>query len=165
MPQRPPASIDMLQSVSRPSIDSAAHRAAGEFDRVALRAVGADAGDDRRAPYPWPPRRCRAALDLDPHSLRFLLPQRLRHQHMGDFGRADPEGIGAEGAVGGGVAVAADDQQAGQGHALFGPDHMDNALPGVALAEQVMPCLRRVRIELRTMRRPRAAVPAERVGT
>ena len=46
MPQRPPASIDMLHSVSRPSIDRAADSAAGEFDGMALCTVGMDMGDD-----------------------------------------------------------------------------------------------------------------------
>ena len=47
MPQRAPASIDILHSVSRPSIDSARIARAGKFDGVAGRAVGADMGDDR----------------------------------------------------------------------------------------------------------------------
>ena len=38
---------------------------------------------------------------------------------MRHFGRADAEGVGAERAVGRGVAVAADDQQTRQGQALL----------------------------------------------
>ncbi len=55
---------------------------------------------------------------------------------MRDFGCADPEGIGTEGAVCGRMAVAADDQQPGQCQSLLGTDDMHNALPRVAQAEQ-----------------------------
>ena len=55
---------------------------------------------------------------------------------MRDFGRADAERIGAECAVRRRVAVAADDQQPGQGQSLFGPDDMHDALARVAQAEQ-----------------------------
>ena len=54
---------------------------------------------------------------------------------MLDFGRADAMGQRPEGAMGGGVAVAADDGRAGQGEALLGPDHMDDALALVALGK------------------------------
>ncbi len=67
---------------------------------------------------------------------------------MGNFRRADPEGIGAEGAVGGGVAVAADDQQPRQGQALFRPHHVHNALPGIVQAEQRDAAFRRIRFEI-----------------
>ncbi len=68
--------------------------------------------------------------------LRPLLPERLRHQHMGDLGRADAEGERAERAMGGGVAVTADHGQARQGQPLLGPHHMDDALAGIVEAEQ-----------------------------
>ena len=45
MPARAPASIDMLQIVMRPSIDSASIGAPGVLDRVADRARGADLAD------------------------------------------------------------------------------------------------------------------------
>ena len=79
---------------------------------------------------------------------RLLLPDRLRHQHMRHFGRADAERIGAERAVGRGVAVAADDQQARQRQPLLGPDHMDDALPRIVQAEQLDAVLRRVLLDL-----------------
>ena len=47
--------------------------------------------------------------------------------------RADAHGQRAEGAVRGGVAVAADDGGAGQREALLRPDHVHDALPHVAL--------------------------------
>ena len=48
-----------------------------------------------------------------------------------DLAGADAEGQGPEGAMGAGVAVAADDGGAGKGEALLGPDHVDDALAGV----------------------------------
>ncbi len=42
---------------------------------------------------------------------------------------------GAEGAVGRGVAVAANDRRAGQGEALFGSDDMNDALTNIVLVE------------------------------
>ena len=54
---------------------------------------------------------------------------------MLDLRRADALGEGAEGAVGGGVAVAANDGHAGQGEALLGADDMDDALAVVELIE------------------------------
>ena len=44
-----------------------------------------------------------------------------------------PCGERAEGAVGRGVAVAADDRRARQGEALLGPDDVDDALPRIEL--------------------------------
>jgi hypothetical protein len=47
---------------------------------------------------------------------------------MLDLRGADAEGQRAEGAVGRGVAVAADDGHAGQGEALLRADDVDDAL-------------------------------------
>src|SRR6516225_1003032 len=47
---------------------------------------------------------------------------------MGDLRGADAEGVGAERAMGRGVAVTAHDQQARQGEALFGTDHVHDTL-------------------------------------
>ena len=137
MPQRAPASIDMLQSVSRPSTDKRADRGAGKFDGMAGRAAGADMRDDGERDVLGRDARAEPAIDRDPHALRLALPDRLRHQHMRDFGGADAERIGAERAVGRRVAVAADDQQARQRQALLGADHMHDALPRIVEAEQL----------------------------
>ena len=67
------------------------------------------------------------AIDRDAQALRLALPDRLRHQHMGDFGGADAEGVGAERAVRSSVAVAADDQQARQRQPLLRADHVHDA--------------------------------------
>ena len=116
------------------------------------RAASADMRDDGERDVLGRDARRRAAIDRDPHAPRLALPDRLRHQHMGDFGRADAERIGAERAMSRGVAVAADDQQTRQREALLGADHMHDALPRIVEAEQLDPMLRRILFELRTMR-------------
>ena len=62
------------------------------------------------------------------------LGERLGGEHVLDLAGADAEGQRAEGAVGGGVAVAADDRHARQRAALLGADHVDDALVRVAHA-------------------------------
>ncbi len=78
--------------------------------------LGADAEAERRP------------TKMDAHVLGLLLAQGLGGQHVLDLAGADAEGQGAEGAVGGGVGVAADDRHAGLGEALLGADHVDDAL-------------------------------------
>ena len=56
------------------------------------------------------------------------MPERLGGQDVLDLAGADPEGQGAERAVGAGVAVAADDRRAGERQAELGPDHVDDPL-------------------------------------
>ena len=70
---------------------------------------------------------------LDPHLQRpgTELAEALGRQHVLDLGGPDPQGEGAEGAVGRGVGVAADDHGAGQGQAQLGPDDVHDALPPV----------------------------------
>ena len=60
------------------------------------------------------------------------LPEGLRRQDVLDLAGADAEGQGPEGAVGAGVAVAADDRQAGQGQAQLGADDVDDPLVAAA---------------------------------
>ena len=72
------------------------------------------------------------ALDRDRHGLGPHLGQRLGGEHVLHLAGADAEGERAEGAVGGGVAVAAHDRHARLGPALLGPDDVDDALVGVA---------------------------------
>ena len=79
--------------------------------------------------------RRQRAVDGDPHVLRLLLDQRLGGEHMLDLRGADAVGERAEGAVGRGVAVAADDGHAGQREALLRPDDVDDALAVVELVE------------------------------
>ena len=92
--------------------------APAEFDGMALRSVGADMRDDCESDVLCTDADRRGAVDRNAHALRLLLPQSLRHQHVRDLRRSDSEGIGAEGAVGRRMAVAADNKQPGQGQAL-----------------------------------------------
>ena len=65
------------------------------------------------------------------HAFLLALPQRLRREDAFAFTCADAEGDGAKGAVGTGVAVAADQSGARQRKAEFRPDDMDDAVPTV----------------------------------
>ena len=123
---------DMLHSVMRPSIDKAADGRSPVLDDVADAAAGADGADDGQRHVLGRDARRQVALDRDGHGLRAHLRQRLGGQHVLDLAGADAEGERAEGAVGRGVAVAADDRHAGLGPALLGTDDVDDALVGVA---------------------------------
>jgi hypothetical protein len=69
---------------------------------------------------------------LDPHRLRPMARQALRREDVLDLRGADSEGEGAERSVGRGVAVAADDRQAGLRQAQLRPDHVDDPLAPAA---------------------------------
>ena len=71
------------------------------------------------------------AVDLDGHGRRSLLGERLGGEDVLHLGRPDAEGQGAEGAVGRGVAVAADHRHPRQGQTQLGSDDVDDALVGV----------------------------------
>ena len=134
-PALAPASMLMLHTVMRPSIESA-RMAEPRYSMtwpmpppVPMRAddgehdvLGGDVGGS-------------VALDGDGHPLRPRLRQRLGGEHVLDLAGADAEGQRAERAVGGGVAVAAHDGHAGQRAALLGGDDVDDALAGVAHRE------------------------------
>ena len=103
---------------------------AGVFDDVAGGAVGADAADDVEDDVLGGDAEGEFAVDGDAEGLGLRLRQGLRGQDVLDFAGADAEGESAEGPVGGGVRVAADDGAAGLGGAEFGSDHVDDALVG-----------------------------------
>ena len=67
----------------------------------------------------------------DAHGLRAALADCLGGHHVHQLGRANAKSHGTHGAVGGGMAVAADQQAAGQGISGFRPDHMHDALIGM----------------------------------
>ncbi len=73
------------------------------------------------------------AIDGGAHVLGLLLDQCLRRQNVFHFRSPDAVRQRAEGAVGGGVAVAADDGGAGQRETLLGADDMHDALTAVVL--------------------------------
>ena len=132
MPARAPASIDMLQTVMRPSIESA-RMAEPRYSMTW----------PMPPPVPMRPMMARmTSLAVTPAGRspstvtaihrRPQLGQRLGGQHVLDLARADAEGQRAEGAVGGGVGVAAHDGHARLGEALLGADDVDDALARVA---------------------------------
>ena len=61
-------------------------------------------------------------------TLSLLIAMRLRGQHVAHLGGADAERDGAERAVRRGVGIAAGDGRARLGDALFGADHVHDAL-------------------------------------
>ena len=77
------------------------------------------------------------AFDVDAEGFGLVLRQGLGGHHVLDFAGADAEGQRAEGPVGGGVRVAADDGHAGLGGAELGADHVDDALRGVLDVEEL----------------------------
>ncbi len=131
-PARAPASIDMLQTVMRPSIESA-RIAEPRYSMI------------EPMPPPVPMRLMIAstmslavtparqlAVDGDRHRARTRLRQRLRGEHVLDLAGADAERQRAERAVRRRVAVAAHDGDARLREPELGPDHVHDALPGRA---------------------------------
>ena len=108
-------------------------RIARIFDDMAGTARRADLADDGEDDVLGGDAFAQRAVDTYPHVLGLLLDQRLRGEHVLDLTRADAVRQRAEGAVGGGVAVAADDGGAGEGEALLGPDHVHDTLAAVEL--------------------------------
>ena len=74
------------------------------------------------------------SVAADAHGLKALLLQGLRRHHVLDLGRADAEGERAEGAVGGGVRVAADQRRAREREARLRAHDVDDALARVGEA-------------------------------
>ena len=135
-PARAPASIDMLQTVKRPSmLRPRMVEPAYSMTWPVPPAAPILAMIARMTSLACTPGAS-AAVDRDAHVLRLGLPQRLRRQHMGDLGGADAEGERADRAMRRRVAVAANYDHSGLAQALLGPDHMHDALPAVLEAEQ-----------------------------
>jgi hypothetical protein len=108
-----------------------ADRLAAIFDDMAGAAGGAGLADHRQGDVLGRDAGAQRPVISTFMFLDFFLDQRLGGQHMLHLGRADAVRQRAEGAVRGGMAVAADDGHAGQRPALFGADDMDDALPDV----------------------------------
>ena len=127
MPARPPPSIVMLQTVMRPSIESAS---------IAGPAYSTTCPVAPPTPI-WPivPRirsfaltPSRARPRSGPASSAALWTQALGRQHVLDLARADAEGERTEGAVRRGVGVAADDRHARLRDAELRADHVHDSL-------------------------------------
>ena len=132
------------------------HRRAAILDGVAGGARGADAGDEAEDQVLGGDARGQAAVHLDREGLRLALQQALGGQDVADLAGADPEGQCPERAVGRGVAVAADDGEAGLGQAQLGPDHVDDALAVAAHGEEPDPEVAAVPLEGSDLLRGRA---------
>ena len=148
--------------VSRPSIGMLADGAAGIFDGIAGAAGGADMPDQREDQVLGGDAERQLALERHAHGFRPALDQGLRRQHMRKLARADAEGERAEAAMRAGVAVAADDQAAGQAQAEFRTDDMDDALAGLVDIEHLDAAGRRFRPQRRQQLLPdldRAGAP------
>ena len=104
---------------------------------VALAAAGADLGDQRQHDVLGGHPGGQLAVDVDRHRLRPALGQGLGGQHVLDLRGADAERDRPEGAVGGGVRVAADHGQAGLGQPELGADDVHDSL--IKIAEAVDP--------------------------
>ena len=138
MPARAPASMDMLQTVMRSSMDIRADGGSGVLDGVAHAPARPDRRDRSRGSRPWPsPPNGRG-----PTTVMRMNPAACAARGTGWPARArprwepHPEGERAEGSVGRGVRVAAHEQDAGLGHALLGTDHVHDALARLATAEE-----------------------------
>ncbi len=92
MPGRAPASMLMLQTVMRPSIEKRADCRAGVLNHAAGCAVGADLADDGENDVLGRHAARQFALDRDAEGFGLGLRQRLRGQHVLDFAGADAEG-------------------------------------------------------------------------
>ena len=126
-------------------------------------AAGAEPGDDRQRDVLGRNREPQRARHAHFHRLGLAQQQRLGGEDMFDFGRADAERQRPEGAMGRGVAVAADHGHARQGKALFRADDMDDALFGGIDGEHLHPeiaAIHRQRIELRLRHRIEDRQPA-----
>ena len=137
MPARAPASIDMLQTVMRSSIDSALDPGAAVLDHVAGTAIDPDPADDGEHQVLGGNARRQPARHVDRERARPALQQALGREHVTDLRGADAEGERTEGTVGAGVAVAADDRASGLGEPELGADDVHDATPVVAHAEQL----------------------------
>jgi len=97
---------------------------------VANAAVDADLADDGQDDVLGGDASLQLSVDPDFHGVRLERSQRLGRQNVFDLGGADADGEGPESAVGGGMAVAADDGLAGLGVAKVRADYVDDALKG-----------------------------------
>ena len=87
------------------------------------------------------------AFVANAHRARLSLHHALRREHVLDLARADAERECPEGAVGGGVRIAAHHRHAGLGDAQLGPDHVHDALAIGAQRVDRDPELRAVALE------------------
>jgi hypothetical protein len=112
-----------------------AHGRPGIFDDMAGRRVHPQPREQEQHHVLGLDIRGQPAIDRDPHVARTALAHGLGRQHVLDLGRPDAERQRAERAVRGGMAVSADDRHARLRAALFGRNHMDDAVARIAHRE------------------------------
>ena len=110
--------------------------AAAVLDDMTLGPVGADPGDDGQDDVLGSGPGGQVAVDAHAHRLERRDGQSLGGEHMLDLTGADAESQCPEGAVSGGVGVAAYDGHARLGQTQLGADGVDDALIGVAQGVQ-----------------------------
>ena len=103
-------------------------RRAGVLDDVAGHAADAELAERAEDQVLGGDAEAELALVADPHRARLVLDHALRREHVLDLARADAERERAEGAVRGGVRVAADDRHARLRDAELGADHVHDPL-------------------------------------
>ena len=139
MPARAPASMDILHTVMRSSIESARMVEPRYSNTWPVPPGDADLADDGEDQVLGRDSGRQSALDIDGEGLGLALQQALRGEHVAHLGAADAEGEGAEGAVGARVAVAADDGHARPARAELGTDDVHDAAPRVAACRTAPP--------------------------
>ena len=117
----------------------AANRLAAEFDHMAVAAGDADLADDGQNDVLGGDARGAAAVNLHQHGFGFELRQALRGQHVLNLAGANAESQRAQTSVRGGVAVAANNGEAGLRDAQFRPDDVHDALVGALHVEKQDP--------------------------
>ena len=120
-------------------LDDRARVLVGEADT----ALDSEAADDVQGHVLRLDSRPERPADLDAPHPEGVHAQALRGEHVAHLARADAEGEGAEGAVGGGVGVAAGDRHAGVDESELGADDVHDALaPGGEVEELDVVALR-----------------------
>jgi hypothetical protein len=97
---------------------------------VAGGSIGSNLFDDSESEVLGGHAFAEASADIDLHRLRLFLGQALGCEHVLDFGSANAEREGSEGAVRAGVTVAANDGHARLCEAELRTDHVHDALFG-----------------------------------
>jgi hypothetical protein len=118
----------MLQTVMRPSIESARIVLPANSTVHPVPPAGTDPADDRQRHILRRDAARERAFHGDAHVLHLLRDEALRREDVLHLGSADPVRKAAECAVRAGVRVAADDGHSRQRGALLGPDHVHDPL-------------------------------------
>ena len=131
------AELDGEVADREPALDAErAHGAAGVLDRIARAARRADLADQAQDQVLGRHAHRHLAGEVDAQGLGAALHERLGRQHVRQLARADAEGQRPHAAVRAGVAVAADDEAAGQAQAELRPHHVHDALAGLVDVEE-----------------------------